>query len=61
MSVVGKTGYIVTATRGRDGAGEVSLPLFGKFLAWSKDPVPQGTQVLIIAERDTRALEVEPL
>lgn len=60
-SVVGRVGVITHATRGADGAGEVKVSIRGGseiFLAWSDDPLPKGTTVLVVASRGARALDV---
>jgi hypothetical protein len=58
--VVGSTGTIITSTRGSDGPGEVETDRHGCYIAWSKNPLPRGTYVLIISARGTRAVSVEP-
>ena len=60
-SVVGRVGVITHATRGPAGVGEVKVPVRGGseiFLAWSDDPLPRGTTVLVVASRGARALDV---
>lgn len=58
--IVGCTGNIITATRGTDGPGEVEVLKHGTHVAWSKDPLPRGTQVLIINTKGLRTVYVEP-
>lgn len=61
-SVIGQVGLVIAPTRGKDGAGEVSIAVGGSrevYLAWSKDPIPKGTQVLVIDECGVRTVTVE--
>ena len=54
VTVIGCVGPLVVATRGEEGAGEVLLTVRGSkeaYLAWSEEPLPRGTEVLVI---DTR-------
>lgn len=60
MSVVGSTGTIITPTQGLGGPGEVETDRHGCYIAWSQDPLPAGTYVIIIAPRGIRAVSVEP-
>ena len=63
VSVVGCVGKLVVATRGEGGAGEVLLTVRGSkeaFLAWSDEPLPKGTMVLVIDVRGARTVVVEP-
>ena len=51
VSVVGCVGSLIVATRGVAGAGEVLLNVRGSkeaYLAWSDQPLPRGTEVLVI-------------
>ncbi len=60
-SVVGAVGTIVTATRGKAGPGEVWIRVRGgseKFLAWSDNPLPRGTTVLITDSQAPRTVDV---
>ncbi len=60
-SVIGTIGTIVIATRGKAGPGEVWVRVRGgseKFLAWSDNPLPKGTAVLITDSRGPRAVDV---
>jgi membrane protein implicated in regulation of membrane protease activity len=62
-SVVGCVGSLVVATRGLAGAGEVLLNIRGSkeaYLAWSEQPLPRGTEVLVIDIRGARTVLVEP-
>lgn len=61
--VHGCVGVIVVATRGRAGPGEALLKVRGSreaYLAWSADPLPKGTEVLVIGTRGARTVDVEP-
>jgi hypothetical protein len=63
ISVIGCVGTLIVATRGNRGAGEVLLTVQGSreaFLAWSDDPLPKGTKVLVVEVRGARAVVVEP-
>jgi hypothetical protein len=63
VSVVGRVGSLVVATRGDAGPGEVLLSMRGSneaYLAWSAEPLPRGTEVLVIDTRGTRTVVVEP-
>jgi membrane protein implicated in regulation of membrane protease activity len=63
VSVVGCVGSLVVATRRLAGAGEVLLNIRGAkeaYLAWSEQPLPRGTEVLVIDIRGARTVLVEP-
>jgi membrane protein implicated in regulation of membrane protease activity len=63
VSVVGCVGSLIVATRGAAGAGEVLLTLHGSkeaYLAWSEQPLPRGTEVLVTDIRGARTVQVEP-
>ena len=52
---------LTVGTRGRAGPGEVLVKVRGgseSFLAWSDQPIPAGTRVLITDSRGARALDV---
>jgi membrane protein implicated in regulation of membrane protease activity len=62
-SVIGHVGTLVVATRGDRGAGEVLVTVRGSkeaFLAWSDEPLPKGTKVLVVEVRGPRTVVVEP-
>ena len=62
-STIGCVGKLIVATRGDRGAGEVLLTLRGSkeaFLAWSDEPLPKGTEVLVVEVRGPRTVVVEP-
>ncbi|MUL45899.1 hypothetical protein FZI85_22845 [Mycobacterium sp. CBMA293] len=63
VSPVGQVGVLVVATRGDQGAGEVLVTVRGAteaYLAWSHEPLPRRTKVLVIDVRGARAVVVEP-
>lgn len=63
VSVVGCVGSLIVATRGTGGPGEVLLNVRGSmeaYLAWSEEPLPRGTEVLVIDIRGARTVLVEP-
>lgn len=63
VSVIGCVGPLIVATRGDRGAGEVLLTVRGSreaFLAWSDEPLPKGTTVLVVEVRGARTVVVEP-
>lgn len=60
-SAVGRTGVLTVATRGPNGPGEVLIKIRGgteTFLAWSEEPLPKGTAVLVIESRGARTVGV---
>ena len=60
-AVVGCIGQIIVATRGSAGPGEVLVKIRGgseAFIAWSPEPLPRGTTVLVIESRGTRTVDV---
>ncbi len=60
-AVVGLVGHLTIATRGTAGPGEVLLQLRGgteTFLAWSDEPLPKGSPVLVVESRGGRTLAV---
>jgi hypothetical protein len=63
VSEIGCVGSLIVATRGVEGAGEVLLNVRGgkeAYLAWSEQPLPKGTDVLVIDVRGARTVVVEP-
>lgn len=61
VSVIGCIGVITVATRGLAGPGEVLVKIRGgseEYIAWSPEPLPKGTTVLVIEERGHRAVDV---
>jgi hypothetical protein len=60
-ALIGCIGVLTVATRGADGPGEVHCPVRGgteSFIAWSPEPLPKGTNVLIIESRGHRTVDV---
>lgn len=60
-SLIGSIGVIIIATRGSRGPGEVLLKVRGgseAYLAYSAEPIPRGSTVLVINNRGTRSLDV---
>jgi hypothetical protein len=61
---LGVRGTITVATRGRDGPGEVEIPVAGgtgTFIAYSDEPLPRGASVVIVDVRPNRKVDVTPL
>jgi hypothetical protein len=59
--VIGCVGVLTVATRGEAGPGEVQVKFRGgsePFIAWSLEPIPRGSTVLVINNRGTRAVDV---
>ncbi len=60
-SLIGSIGVLIIATRGAAGPGEVMVKIRGgseAFIAWSAEPIPRGSTVLVINNRGTRAVDV---
>lgn len=60
-AVIGCTGEMLVGSRGTEGPGEVLVRIRGgteAFLAWSDDPLPKGTTVLVVDSRGTRQVDV---
>ena len=61
--LIGCVGKLVVATRGKAGPGEVMVRIRGgseAFIAWSDQPLPKGSTVLVIDSRGHRAVDVSP-
>ncbi len=61
VSLIGLIGVLTVATRGPDGPGEVLVTVRGGrecYIAWSVEPIPKGSTVLVIESRGTRAVDV---
>ncbi len=59
--VVGCVGKVITATRGADGPGEVLVSVRGgteAYLAWSEEPLPRDTSVIVFNARGERTVDV---
>jgi len=65
LSAVGRDGVLTVATRGAQGVGEVLISLRGSsesLLAWSDEPLPKGTHVVVVdvvASRTVRVIRAE--
>ena len=60
---IGCVGTLTVATRGASGAGEVLVTVRGakeSFLAWSDEPLPKGSKVLVVEVQGARTVAVEP-
>ena len=60
-SLIGSIGVLIIATRGTQGPGEVLLKIRGgseAYLAYSPEPIPKGSTVLVINSRGTRSVDV---
>ncbi|HKD98746.1 MAG TPA: hypothetical protein VKB69_14300 [Micromonosporaceae bacterium] len=61
FEVVGAVGTVTVATRGADGPGEVVLRVRGSsesYLAFSEEPIPKGSSVLVVESRAARSVTV---
>lgn len=59
--MIGCTGKLHIGTRGPAGPGEVLVRIRGgseAFLAWSDEPLPRGTTVLVVESRGARQVDV---
>jgi hypothetical protein len=62
-ALIGCIGKIVVATRGAAGPGEVVVTVRGgreALIAWSAEPLPKGSTVLVIESRGHQAVDVSP-
>ncbi|SEL37797.1 hypothetical protein [Streptacidiphilus jiangxiensis] len=60
-AVIGCVGRLLIGTRGSEGPGEVVVRVRGgseAFLAWSEQPLAEGTTVLVIESRGARQVDV---
>jgi hypothetical protein len=60
-SLIGSIGVLLIGTRGARGPGEVLVKIRGgteAFIAWSDEPIPRGSTVLVINDRGTRNVDV---
>jgi hypothetical protein len=63
LSPLGRIGVLLVATRGAEGPGEVKVKIRGgteTYLAYSADPLPKGSTVLVIECGKARTVRVEP-
>ncbi len=58
---IGSRGTLTIATQGRDGPGEVQVDDGEAFIAYSAEPLPKGTVVVIYDTHGGRRVDVEPL
>lgn len=61
--MVGEIGWVTTRIAGGDRPGEVQVPLRGgseTFIAYGSEPIERGAQVVVVARRLGRSLEVTP-
>ncbi|MGH3273259.1 MAG: hypothetical protein ACRDNZ_02910 [Streptosporangiaceae bacterium] len=59
--LVGSIGVLTIATRGPAGPGEVLVSIRGgseTYIAWSPEPLPRGSTVLVIESRGSRSVDV---
>jgi hypothetical protein len=64
LSVIGAEAVVTFPTRGQDGPGEVTVQQGGGtevYIAYSADPLPMDTPVVIYEIRGPRTVDVEPL
>lgn len=62
-TLVGRIGMVIIPIRGGERAGEVRLLVAGMahyYLAYAPEPVPAGAEVLVIHNRGSRQIDVEP-
>lgn len=60
-NLVGEIGVVTTRIRGRDQPGEVRIPMRGgseSFIAYGDEPLERGQQVLVVARRPGRVVDV---
>ena len=60
-ALIGAIGVLIIASRGAAGPGEVLVKIRGgteAFIAWSAEPIPRGSTVLVINDRGTRTVDV---
>jgi membrane protein implicated in regulation of membrane protease activity len=60
-SLIGSIGVLIIATRGAKGPGEVLIKIRGgseAYIAYSAEPIPRGSTVLVINSRGTRTVDV---
>jgi len=58
---IGSRGTLTIATQGKDGPGEVQVDDGEAFIAYSAEPLPKGTVVVIYDIHGGRRVDVEPL
>lgn len=63
QTLIGKVGRVVTAVRGGPRPGEVRVVVDGiphYYIAYGKNPIGIGVDVLVINNRGARQIDVEP-
>jgi membrane protein implicated in regulation of membrane protease activity len=63
-SVVGKVAHVTVAVPGGARPGEVLVRVRGgseSYIAYADEPVDEGVQVVVVADRGARSLSVAPL
>ncbi|TCO54907.1 hypothetical protein EV192_108195 [Actinocrispum wychmicini] len=63
LSPLGHIGVLLVGTRGSDGPGEVLVRIRGgseTYLAYSDEPLPKGSTVLVIECGKSRTVHVAP-
>ena len=63
-SLIGSIGVLIIATRGEAGPGEVLLSVRGgteAFAAWSDEPVPRHSRVVVVECMSARSVVVTRL
>lgn len=61
---VGSMGTMTISSRGKDGAGEVSVLINSarqSLIAWSTEPIKEGVDVLVIDDLAPQTVLVEPI
>jgi hypothetical protein len=59
--LVGVEATVCNPTRGNEGPGEVEIPFKGVFIAFSDEPLSNGTSVVIYEELGARKVRVTPI
>ncbi len=63
LSAIGALGVVTVSTRGTTGTGEVLVSFRGgseSFLAWSDEPLPKGTKIMVVDVVAPRTVHVIP-
>ena len=58
---IGRVGVLCIGTRGANGPGEVVVRVRGgteTYIAWSEEPLPKDSTVLVIESRGARTVDV---
>jgi membrane protein implicated in regulation of membrane protease activity len=62
--VVGRTAHVRTAIPGGAEPGEIVVRIRGgseAYIAYADQPVPQGSEVVVVSDRGARSVAVAPL